>query len=170
MALRSDLERRFGHRLKTYFSRGQEAKPLPVHALIARIPADSVVYACGPAGLIDSVRQNAAYLGLGNQVRFELFGVPAPRASDRSIELRLARSDRTIEVAADETILDALVRAGANPGYSCRAGRCGTCAVKVLEGVPDHRDSTLSEAERSRAGLMCICVSRAESEYLVLDL
>jgi hypothetical protein len=40
----------------------------------------------------------------------------------------------------------------------------------VLEGIPEHRDSVLTKAERERAGLMCICVSRAQSERLVLDL
>jgi ferredoxin len=49
-------------------------------------------------------------------------------------------------------------------------GNCGTCAVKVLDGVPEHRDNALSAAEKERAALMCICVSRAHSEHLALDL
>jgi hypothetical protein len=40
----------------------------------------------------------------------------------------------------------------------------------VLEGTPDHRDSVLTEAERAAGDVMMICVSRALSNRLVLDL
>jgi ferredoxin len=53
---------------------------------------------------------------------------------------------------------------------NCCVGNCGICAVKVLEGVLEHRDVALNKAEKERTGLMCICVSRAHSERLVLDL
>lgn len=43
-------------------------------------------------------------------------------------------------------------------------------AVKVLDGEPDHRDSALSVVEREQGRLICPCVSRASSEYLVLDI
>jgi ferredoxin len=53
---------------------------------------------------------------------------------------------------------------------SCREGVCGTCEASVLEGVPDHRDSVLSDAERESSEFMMICVSRCRSPRLVLDL
>jgi len=40
----------------------------------------------------------------------------------------------------------------------------------VLDGVPDHRDSVLTEEERQRNDCMLICVSRARSDRLVLGL
>jgi ferredoxin len=49
-------------------------------------------------------------------------------------------------------------------------GNCGTCAVKVLAGEVEHRDSALNQNERERAELMCICVSRAKSARIELDL
>ena len=54
--------------------------------------------------------------------------------------------------------------------FSCREGVCGTCETKVIEGEPDHRDSVLTTAERAENGSMMICVSRARSPELVLDL
>jgi vanillate O-demethylase ferredoxin subunit len=40
----------------------------------------------------------------------------------------------------------------------------------VLEGEPDHRDHILSDDERSSNKVMQICVSRAKTPRLVLDL
>ena len=47
---------------------------------------------------------------------------------------------------------------------------CGTCETKVLEGVPDHRDLILTDAERASNKTMMICCSGAKSPTLVLDL
>mgnify|MGYP001125616511 CR=1 FL=1 len=66
--------------------------------------------------------------------------------------------------------LEAVEAAGVDAPFSCRNGTCGTCATKVLDGTPEHRDAALSDADRNLAGLMCICVSRASTPDLVLDL
>jgi ferredoxin len=58
---------------------------------------------------------------------------------------------------------------GISVNFDCCVGDCGSCAVKVLEGEPEHRDHVLSDAAKAR-GRMCLCVSRAKSEKLVLDL
>jgi vanillate O-demethylase ferredoxin subunit len=47
---------------------------------------------------------------------------------------------------------------------------CGTCLTGVLKGAPDHRDAFLTEAERRRGDKMMLCVSRAKTSQLVLDL
>ncbi len=49
-------------------------------------------------------------------------------------------------------------------------GVCGTCEVGVIEGIPDHRDLILSQAERAKNDRMLICCSGAKSAVLVLDL
>ena len=40
----------------------------------------------------------------------------------------------------------------------------------VLEGTPDHRDSVLSEAERTAGRTMMICCSGCKSDLLILDI
>jgi hypothetical protein len=40
----------------------------------------------------------------------------------------------------------------------------------VLAGVPDHRDLLLTDSERARGDVMMLCVSRALSPTLTLDL
>ena len=66
--------------------------------------------------------------------------------------------------------LDALERAGVYVPYSCREGTCGTCEVAVAIGIPEHRDSILTERERRANDVMYPCVSRAVTPRLTLDL
>jgi ferredoxin len=54
--------------------------------------------------------------------------------------------------------------------YSCREGLCATCRTTVLAGEVDHRDSVLTAAERASNKEMMICVSRAKSKVLELEL
>ena len=82
----------------------------------------------------------------------------------------LAKSNRTVFVEEGKTILETLLDEGINPSYSCMEGVCGTCETRVLEGVPDHRDLILSDAEKAAGKTMMICCSRAKTPTLVLDL
>jgi ferredoxin len=85
-------------------------------------------------------------------------------------EVELARTGATVTVTPDKTVLEAVGAAGVDVLSSCRQGICGTCETTVLEGVPDHRDALLDDAERQANDCMFICVSRARSDRLVLDL
>lgn len=75
-----------------------------------------------------------------------------------------------VEVAANQTILDALERSGRRVLTSCREGTCGTCETTVLAGEVDHRDNVLDDDEKAANDVMMICVSRAKGERLQLDL
>ena len=90
--------------------------------------------------------------------------------SHDSFEVHLARTGLTIQVDSDESILDALLLAGVQAPYLCMEGSCSTCQVSVLEGIPEHRDSVLTQAERDSQNTMMICCSRSKSSRLVLDL
>jgi ferredoxin len=70
----------------------------------------------------------------------------------------------------DRSILAVVEEAGAGVLSSCAEGICGTCETAVLDGLPDHRDSVLTEEERRAGDCMMICVSRSCTERLVLDL
>ena len=89
---------------------------------------------------------------------------------DREIEVVLKRSGLTFIVPPDKSILQVLIEEAVDPLYDCQRGECGICQVAVIEGVPDHRDHILSEAERAENKVMQICVSRAKTPRLVLDL
>lgn len=129
-------------------------------AHLADVPGDAAVYCCGPEGLMAAVTERFP------RVRLERF---TPRASaGDAFEVELRRSGRTLTVPADSTVLAAVRTELPDTAYSCEQGFCGTCQQRVLEGEVEHRDELLTDAERSDS--MLICVSRARSDRLVLDM
>ena len=131
-------------------------------------PSGAHIHCCGPRALMDAVRDMTGHWP-GGSVHFESFGVDAAlRRTDRPFSVLLARSNDRVEVPADRSILEALRMRGHAPRSSCEAGSCGTCRTTLLAGEAEHRDFVLGEHER--AGQIMICVSRARSAELVLDL
>ena len=91
-------------------------------------------------------------------------------SAEREIEVVLQRSGLTFIVPPDKSILQVLIEEGIDPMYDCQRGECGICQVAVIEGVPDHRDHILRDEEHAGNKVMQICVSRAMTSRLVLDL
>jgi len=167
-AFSQPLRSALGDSMRLYLADAGER--LDVRSVVANAAPDSVFYVCGPGPLIESVRMAGIDLGISPEhIRFERFAA-AIRSDNKPVRVTLRRSGKVIDVSASRTILDAVQAAGIDAPAACRAGTCGTCAVKVVEGSPDHRDQALTAAERDRAALMCICVSRAHSDGLTLDL
>ena len=163
------LRRKLGSSLHVYAA--ERKQRLDVSSLVAHSAPETVFYVCGPSRLIDAVHDAVRAAGLpADRVRSERFVAPNVLAADRPLTVTLHRSGRRIAVAAEQTILGAVEAAGLAAPSGCRAGNCGTCQVKVLQGEPEHRDTALSDTEHNAAGLMCICVSRATSPELTLDL
>jgi ferredoxin len=85
-------------------------------------------------------------------------------------DVRLHRSGRILVVPPADSILDVLLDAGVNVSFSCTEGVCGTCETKVIDGIPDHRDSFLSDEEKAENSKIMICCSGSKSPVLTLDL
>ena len=167
-AYRDELVAALGTRLHCYDS---TSRRLALERVFDQAPAEALFYVCGPTRLIDAVLATAAARGLPpERVRYERFGTSAASGDNRPVEVVLKWAAKTLQVPAERSILDALLAAGVDIPHACRAGTCGSCAVKVIDGEPEHRDQVLSAEERERAGLLCVCVSRARGERLVLDL
>jgi ferredoxin len=128
----------------------------------------TAVYACGPAPMLTAIR--AALAPRDNvELHFERFAAP-PVIDGEEFSVRVASTGVTVQVGAEETLLSALQRGDVWPPYSCRQGFCGTCRTRVLDGSVDHRDTLLTEPERTD-GMMLICISRAaKGQRLTLDL
>lgn len=90
--------------------------------------------------------------------------------ADRTFTVAISSSGKEYPVPPGSTIRKILQEEGFSLPSTCQMGSCGTCETGVLQGVPDHRDHILNEAERASNKSMMICCSRAKSDRLVLDL
>jgi ferredoxin-NADP reductase len=176
MAFRGELRSRYGDRV--VLQPQDERGLLDLDELLGEPSAGTLVYCCGPEPLLAAVESRCARWPEGalHVERFarrpaELEREPAgPAAVAEAFEVELARSGMLIRVSGDMSILRAVEAAGVQVLSSCTEGICGTCETAVLGGVPDHRDSLLTPAERAAGDTMMICVSRSATRRLVLDL
>lgn len=137
-------------------------------ALLARQALGTHLYTCGPRVMMDAVVAAARALGWpAGSIHTESFGDHRGGAPFR---VRTTRSNLDLQIEGDQSILEALEDAGLLPACLCRGGVCGECITTVLDGVPEHRDDFLDAGEHAHNRVMMICVSRARTPELVLDI
>lgn len=163
----TELNEAFGTRLTVHHDEGNPEKIYDFWDHFEE-PKNLHVYCCGPKPLMEEIRAISGHWQEG-RVNFEDFKpVEAVRADDRAFDVELKKSGRTITIAEDLSILEALRNEGIQTVSSCESGTCGTCKCTLLAGDADHRDMVLMEDEKDKN--IMICVSRAKSGGLVLDL
>jgi ferredoxin-NADP reductase len=145
---------------------------LDLESVLGTPEPDTLVYCCGPEGLLSAVEKFCENWPAG-ALHLERFSAkpqePAAEA-DSSFELVLERSGLTLQVPPDKSVLDVIRAAGVSVLASCLEGVCGTCETEVIDGDVDHRDSVLNEEEQAANEFMMVCVSRCHSPRLTLDL
>lgn len=161
-------------RLHFHFDGGDPSAGLDIGDLLNGPGEGEHVYYCGPGGFMQACADAARHWPSGT-VHFEHFKAPERNAGEQaandandSFIVRIASTGQEIEVTKDESIADALARAGVFIDTSCCAGLCGTCKVRYLEGDVEHNDCIMSEEEKT--DYLTACVSRATSKVLVLEL
>ncbi|MET7992220.1 PDR/VanB family oxidoreductase [Amycolatopsis sp. NPDC005232] len=168
MAFADELSAAFGSRVELWPE--NERGLLPVAELLGRPDRGTLVYCCGPEPLLTACELYTRPWPAGT-LRLERFTPHAPFVTGADeFEIELASSKKVLKVPADRSMLQVMLDAGIDVDHSCREGVCGTCETTVLAGLPEHRDSVLTDTERAENTSMFVCVSRARSERLVLDL
>ncbi|MFP3563515.1 PDR/VanB family oxidoreductase [Paraburkholderia sp. SIMBA_030] len=148
--------------------------PHDVSGMLADTKPAEHVYCCGPGGLMDAVATSSRDLGIdAKRVHFERFGAPADdqgHGGPKPFTVTLVRNGARYTVKPEESILDCLERHGLTPSFSCREGLCRSCETRIVSGEADHRDYVLSAEEQREGKSLMICVSRATTQELVIDL
>jgi vanillate O-demethylase ferredoxin subunit len=165
-----------GNTVHLNFDGGAREKMLDIRAIVAACDDGLDFYCCGPVPMLRAFDAACADRDPA-QVHREYFaapqGVTSPATGTQPADaftLILSRSQKTLIVGPDASILDAVLDAGVEVPYSCMSGVCRACETGVLAGTPDHRDLVLSDEERKSGCTMMICCSRAQSKELTLDL
>jgi ferredoxin-NADP reductase len=167
MAFAGELAARYPGRVQ--LRPQDETGLLDLDTLLGQPRADTLVYCCGPELLLAAAQSRCAHWPAG-VLRVERFAPAKEEGVENAFDIELARSGLTLTVPPGRSVLATVAGAGIDVLSSCTEGTCGTCETTVLAGLPDHRDSVLTPAERETSEVMMICVSRAVSPRLVLDL
>lgn len=131
-------------------------------------PTQAHVYCCGPQSLMDSVRDMTGHWPT-ERIHFESFGTENQIFSENvGFDLVLNKTGACISVDPQQSILQALRAHGHAISSSCESGTCGACRTNYISGEIEHRDLVLRPDEQAHQ--IMVCVSRAKSGQLVLDL
>lgn len=154
----------------TVYADDAGGKLLQLAKVVHTLQVGFKVFCCGPVTMMDELEALAAGWEPSTLHLERFSSAQTVSEGDHPFTVYLEKTGRSVEVGADETILDAVRRAGVTVQSSCREGLCGTCETPVLSGAVDHRDSILTPGEKDEGNYMMICVSRASDLKLRLDL
>ena len=163
-----------------------EGTSIDLAALVDGLADGTAVYTCGPNGLMDALaaqvaRRPSIHLHMERFGRAEIAVAADVEAiaddatqqacdADGAFEVELRKTGATVTVGKGQTILECARTVRQGLSFSCADGYCGTCETAVLAGLPEHRDTVLSDEERQANRTMMICVGRSRTRKLVLDL
>lgn len=172
LAYVGELSREHGNRCMTWVTDEHGGKRFDVSGYIRSLDTSGLrIYCCGPEALLADVESSLEDAPLG-VLRLERFIIPSASSTteNTAFDVVLGRSGKVLRVPVDKSILDVVNEAGAGVMSTCNEGLCGTCEVRVLSGLPEHRDAVLTPAERAEGSTIMTCVSRCRGTKLVLDL
>jgi vanillate monooxygenase ferredoxin subunit len=173
MAFRDEIARSgFGGRSRIYINDAPKDAQFDAAAVARNAPSTSHLYVCGPAGFMDYVLGAAASADWSaDRLHREHFsGVAVDTTNDGGFEVKLVKSGKNISIPAGKSVLEMLLQAGVDVNFSCENGVCGTCLTRVVEGIPDHRDTYLTVNERAANDQFTPCCSRSKTLVLAIDL
>jgi len=108
--------------------------------------SNSQHYICGPGGMMEAVKKGLNASGApAEQVHTEYFSAPTEKKKVEILEpakfdgtaqitLHVFGDTHTIPCDQNTTVLNAAMKKGINPPYSCTVGVCTTCRAKVHKG------------------------------------
>ncbi|MBU2713325.1 hybrid-cluster NAD(P)-dependent oxidoreductase [Zooshikella harenae] len=127
------------------------------------------VYICGGESFMADMHEACSAL-IVKEIYEEHFQLaikekPAVEHEQRSITLLFDSWDTFVEDGnSQDTLLEQSEMAGLDLDYSCRAGVCGICKVRVVSGSYDHvADYALTEDEKENGiALACSCIPQSD--------
>ncbi|EKD61775.1 MAG: hypothetical protein ACD_54C00107G0002 [uncultured bacterium] len=161
------LKMHYDDRVHLYYD--EEKQFIDLKNLLKGQPLGTHLYVCGPKGMIAWVRATATDMGWpALSVHSEEFLAPPV---GKAFEVQLAASGKTITVAPNQSLLEAMEANGVEAPYLCRGGACGQCETEVhrCDGHIDHNDHWLTDEQKASNTKIMPCVSRFAGAALVID-
>jgi len=169
---RSSDEVIFGAEIRSLAARGRlrlveqhtdRSGRLDVSGLEEVVPdlADRETWACGPAGLLDTIEEHWSTAGLRHRLHTERFHAVRAEPGEGGT-VRFTGTGTVVEAPGATPILDAGEEAGVLMPSGCRMGICFSCVLPLREGsVRDLRTGEVTTAEGGDGVLVQTCISAA---------
>ena len=74
----------------------------------------------------------------------------------------------TFECDEETPILEAAEEAGVDHPYSCRAGSCSSCCMKLVDGTVNQEDQFFLDDDKLESGFVLTCVALPNSATITL--
>jgi ferredoxin-NADP reductase len=135
--------------------------------------AEAAYYICGPTPMLESAQAVLKKLGVpAKKIFIEKFSSPSERTSDGTAahQLTVRGGDEVygvIEVPAGRTLLDAGLDADMPRPFSCTAGQCGDCRVRMLSGSVEMMEPNCLGKKNRENGYILACQSHPTSDVTV---
>ncbi|MEX3931923.1 FAD-binding oxidoreductase [Paraburkholderia phymatum] len=167
---------------------------LPLLKLIAPDFMEREIFTCGPAPYMKAVRDLLDEAGFDRKqyheesFSFETLIESEPDVAAEVLEaeekagangrdgtangtqtfaVSFSRSNRTIECASSQHVLDAARQSGVRLPASCTQGMCGTCKVKLVSGQVDMKHNGGIRQREIDQGMVLLCCSKPLSDLIV---
>lgn len=143
---------------------------------------EPLFYMCGPEGFMESIEAFLGHKGYDSlQIKKESFvtSVASLDAGDVIVGSYDGKEEQCVEIRAEidfqdctvkpnvgETVLEALLREGFDPPYSCLDGNCLACQCIVKEGAVQMRDTGILNADDVSEGRALSCQSKPLTKKL----
>ena len=153
--------------------------PEAISAIFAETPpvAQNVQYwICGPGAMNTAVRDALTGLDVpANRIHMESFGGSAKNTGHSikgvaaTASVTIDGVQRDIQMAEEQTLLEAALASGLNPPYSCQSGVCGACKAKITGGKIRMRAQMALDESEIEQGSILTCQSVAETQRLTVE-
>ena len=84
-----------------------------------------------------------------------------------AFSVQFTKSERTLDCAANEFVLDVALTSGLRLPFACSKGVCGTCKSKLLSGKVDMKHGGGIRQREIDAGMILICCSKPLTDLVI---
>ncbi len=133
---------------------------------------------CGPGIMMDLVTESLRNLAIPKQeVMVEYFASPKKEGDAAPVErffgtakitAQLKGKQHVVEIVDDTTILEALIKKGEEPPFSCSSGACSTCMAKLTKGTVAMDTAFALDENEIANGMILTCQAHPTSSDIEL--
>ncbi len=138
---------------------------------------EAIYFTCGPLPMMQNLEQIIVGKGIDKHCfHKEVFASPTdsdakPAVSNGGamMSATLGGKKLSLEIAASQTVLDAMLKAGYDAPYSCKSGACSTCIAKISKGKVSMDACFALDDDEIKNGYILACQAKPTTSELELN-